>query len=104
MGKMKVSGGGAQVVQYRTKSGHVSHRLAFNESEELEVNDSGDQLWVDFCFIECGRPTEGPADVLPGDYAQTTAGLWKGICMEVFRGNKLIYAKCSNEKVNRAAR
>jgi hypothetical protein len=96
MGKMKVDGGGAQVVQYRTASGHTSSRLAYNQSEELEINDSGDQLWLDFCFLTCGSPSSGPADVLPGDYAMASAGLWKGVCLRVFRGDKEVYSKWSN--------
>lgn len=98
MGKIKVNGGGAQVVQYRTASGRTSSRLAYNQSEELEINDSGDKLWLDFCFLTCGSPSSGPADVLPGDLAQATAGLWKGICLTVIRGDKIVYDKCTNSK------
>jgi len=95
MGKMRVNGGGAQVVQYRTGSGNRSSRLAYNQSEDLEVNDSGDKLYLDFCFFDCGAPTAGPADVLPGDSASATAGLWRGICLYV---SNTIYNKCSDGK------
>ena len=99
MGKMRVNGGGLQVVQYRTGSGNTSSRLMTNQSEDLEVNDSGDKLYLDFCFIwGCGAPTAGPADVLPGDTATASAGLWRGICMNVSRKGKTIYDKCSNDK------
>ena len=67
MGTIQVCGGGMQVVQYRTASGNTSKRLAYNECEDIEVNDSGDQLWVDFCVFTCGAPSDGPVDVQPGD-------------------------------------
>lgn len=91
MGIMRVNGGGPQVVQFRTASRHKSSRLSYNQSENLEVNDSGDQLWLDFCFFACGEPSAGPADVLPGDEAQAFAGLWKGIQLVVTRDGKVIY-------------
>ena len=92
MGKMKVHGGGLQVVRYRAaRSGQTSGRLLFNQSADLEVNDSGDQLYVDLCGFECGWPTTGPANVLPGDVATATAGLFKGIILDVTRNGKRIY-------------
>jgi hypothetical protein len=91
MGTMQVNGGGAQVVQYRTRSGHTSSRLPYNGSENLEVDDNGDQLWVDFCFFTCGAPSQGPADVMPGDVATADALLWKGIGLTVSRNGKIIY-------------
>jgi len=96
MGKMMVRGGGVQVVKYHTASGHESSRLNAWQSEELEVNDSGDQLFVDFCFFECGKPTTGPADVLPGDEAIVYTNGRRGICLKVGRGVKLIYSKAAD--------
>ena len=91
MGKIKVEGGGAQVVRYRTKSGRYSSRLLYNQSEDLEVDDSGDKLWVDMCFLTCGAPSQGPADVLPGDHAIADALLWRGMGLTVLRNGKVIY-------------
>jgi hypothetical protein len=98
MGTIRVNGGGMQVVQYRTASGHTSKRLAYNESQDLEVKDSGDQLWVDFCFFTCGAPSAGPCDVLPGDVAGTEALLWKGIRLWVARGGKTICDKTTTSR------
>ncbi|WP_146038029.1 hypothetical protein [Tabrizicola aquatica] len=95
MGTITVQGGGMQVVQYRTKSGRTSKRLAYNEEQQLEVDDSGDELYLDFCFLTCGSPSAGPANVLPGDLALADAGLWKGICLTVLRGNQKVYSECS---------
>lgn len=89
MGTITVSGGGMQVVQFRTASGHTSSRLAYNQSESLEVNDSGDQLWVDSCFFTCGAPSAGPCDVLPGDGAGASDGLGM-IRLTVSRGGQVI--------------
>jgi len=94
MGTIQVCGGGMQVVQYRTASGNTSSRLAYNQCEDLEVNDSGDQLWVDFCFLTCGAPSDGPVDVQPGDSAGACAKLWNGIGMTVTRGGNTIYNNC----------
>lgn len=96
MGTIKVNGGGAQVVQYATKSGRESRRLAYNESQSLEVDDHGDQLTLKFCFISCGAPTAGPADVLPGDEAFADARLWHGINLAVWRDGKKVYDKSSD--------
>lgn len=90
MGTITVSGGGVQVVQFRTASGHTSSRLAYNQSESLEVNDSGDQLWLDFCFFTCGPPTCGPCDVLPGDGAGASG---PPIQLTVTRGGQVICNK-----------
>jgi hypothetical protein len=97
MGTITVNGGGAQVVQYSTASGHTSSRLAYNQSEQLEVNDSGDQVTVHFCFFECGSPSAGPCDVMPGDEAGTFAHLWEGIELWVGRNNKMICNKMSGD-------
>ena len=63
---------------------------------DLEVNDAGDQLWVDFCFITCGAPSRGPAQVMPGDIAQAAAGLWRGMMLTVSRNGKIIYNEPSS--------
>jgi hypothetical protein len=97
MGHITVNGGGAQVVQYRTASGHTSSRLAYNQSESLEVSDSGDQLWLDFCFFTCGAPTAGPCPVLPGDVATASALLWNGILLEVSRNGARVCKKTSGD-------
>ncbi|HZO76140.1 MAG TPA: hypothetical protein VFB60_28345 [Ktedonobacteraceae bacterium] len=96
MGQITVYGGGMQVVQYRTASGHTSSRLAYNQSEQLEINDSGDKLYLDFCFFTCGSPTAGPADVLPGDQASASAGLWHGICLTVTRNGQTVFNRCTD--------
>jgi hypothetical protein len=98
MGTIRVNGGGLQVVQYRTASGRTSRRLAYGESQDLEVNDSGDQLWVDFCFFTCGAPSAGPCDVLPGDRAGTRALLWNGIELFVSRGDDTICDKTTGDR------
>jgi len=96
MGTMKINGGGAQIVQYRTASGHKSKRLAYNESTTIEVNNTGDKLYLDFCFLTCGSPSAGPADVLPGDEAQADARLWHGINLAVWRKGVKIYDKSTD--------
>lgn len=96
MGQITVHGGGMQVVQYRTASGRTSNRLNYNDSQTLEINDSGDKLYLDFCFFTCGAPTAGPADVLPGDVAAASAGLWHGICLSVSRNGVIVYNACTD--------
>jgi hypothetical protein len=93
MGKINVKGGGLQVVQYRTASGRKSSRLDAFQSEDLEVNDTGDQLYVDFCFFDCGPPSSGPANVLPGDRAAADGRGYHGICLYVWHNDQLVYAK-----------
>lgn len=97
MGTITVNGGGAQVVRYSTKSGRWSNRIPYNGSEQLEIDDSGDQVSVHFCFFTCGWPDAGPCDVLPGDVVTTTAGLWNGIEVAVFRGNKKVCDKWTGD-------
>lgn len=102
MGQITVYGGGMQVVQYRTASGRTSSRLAYNQSEQLEINDSGDKLYLDFCFFTCGPPTAGPADVLPGDQASASAGLWHGICLTVSRNGQVVFNRCTDSSEHTA--
>ena len=97
MGTITVNGGGAQVVRYETASGRWSSRLPYNGSEQLEVNDSGDQVTVHFCFFTCGSPSAGPCDVMPGDSAWTSAHLFKGINLTVYRGDKKICDKMTGD-------
>jgi hypothetical protein len=98
MGYITVNGGGPQVVQYRTASGRKSKRLAFADKEQLEINDSGDQLWLDFCVFDCGAPSAGPADVVPGDTAYAYVGGFRGICMDVYSPSKgrYVFSKCTD--------
>jgi hypothetical protein len=101
MGQITVEGGGGQVVQYRTKSGRKSRRLAYNEKQQLDIDDTGDQLWVSFCFFDCGKPESGPADVLPGDWAGTDDGFTRGIGLMVMRGGCWVYNYWTNGTVCR---
>jgi hypothetical protein len=97
MGTIQVCGGGTQVVQFRTASGHTSSRLGDKQCENLEMNDSGDQLWVDFCFSSsspCGEPSDGPADILPGDSAVACVKQWQGTGMTITRDGQTIYHSC----------
>jgi hypothetical protein len=97
MGTITVNGGGMQVVRYSTASGNWSSRLNYNQSEQLEVNDSGDQVYVHFCFFTCGDPSAGPCDVVPGDEAMTEPKLWKGIELSVFRNGSKTCEKLSGQ-------